>query len=851
MPKLPDIQSLGNRPVPQSGRQIVGYKPDAVEEAMIETGNTGMRQAGEMMRQRKAAQDQMEEAYAKSNLLQGLVTVKDRFKDDQDYSTFEPRFQEETSKLVAQSAAMISDPARRKLFEAEAGLQSRSTLSSVLELADTKRRQYGQVAAQENADRSVEAAATAGDPALSMSIFHALHDTIDGSVASGILTPEQGYALRKNSATRYGEAWLAAKPAEEQVKLLTPTAGGALHDMGADTVKPYSASRIQAIRSLVDTPSPYDDIFKQVGDKTGVDWRELKTRAAVESSLRPDALGPKTKYGQAAGIMQLTEDTAKSLGVTDRFDPRQSIEGGAKLLAEHMKEAGGDLSVVDKRYYGGPDSKNWGRNTEQYAENLRAVRGGEEKTGSPVDFIPVEKRMKLLEQAQNEVRSEQIKYRADLERRVKDSTAMAMQGVDDPNEPRPEDFTRAFGKDEGDLRYREFADVKQLGQNIQRVKTMTPAQQADLLEQSKPQAGPGFEREQQMYGHLLTAVKTANEQRASDPVAFAQANGMADSQPLDFADAQAARDQLAHRAATAQVMNRTYGTPVKVLTNDEAKRLSLALDSMKTNDKLAYLKSLRDGLDDTAYKAAVQQIRPDSPVTAMAGMYLGLERTVPAVSHTFSADEPEIRPGEVAAKIMQGESLLNESKGDKQSDGTGKRFPMPPDGTDSSPGLRQAFNDKVKDAFRGQPQAADQAYQAFRAYYAADAAQAGKYDGVLDETIAKRAAKAVIGGSVIEKNGKNVIPPWGMDETTFNDLAKTQFDAAMQANGIKGVGWDSVGLESTGQPGVYGIPVGAGYLIGKGGRPVTIDLNKAPATGPKRVIPQAGDKSSLGITFPE
>src|SRR4051812_16198332 len=108
---------------------------------------------------------------------------------------------------------------------------------------------------------------------------------------------------------------------------------------------------------------------------------------------------------------------------------------------------------------------------------------------------------------------------------------------------------------------------------------------------------------------------------------------------------------------------------------------------------------------------------------------------------------------------------------------------MPSDGTETSPGLRQAFNDHVGDAFRNQPLLADQAYQAYRAYYAAEAAKRGVYSGVLDSDVADQAAKAVV-GTVVEKDGKHVVAPWGMDETTFNDLAKLRLDDAARSHGL-------------------------------------------------------------------
>ncbi len=46
-------------------------------------------------------------------------------------------------------------------------------------------------------------------------------------------------------------------------------------------------------------------------------------------------------------------ETAASLGVTDPHDPTQSIEGGARLLSEKLKEFGGNTELALAAYNAG------------------------------------------------------------------------------------------------------------------------------------------------------------------------------------------------------------------------------------------------------------------------------------------------------------------------------------------------------------------------------------------------------------------------------------------------------------------------------------------------------------------
>lgn len=78
----------------------------------------------------------------------------------------------------------------------------------------------------------------------------------------------------------------------------------------------------------------------------------LKSVAITESSGNPNALGPKTKYGQAQGLFQLMPGTAKDLGLrgNDAFDPVKSAQAAAKYLAQLMKMNGGDLEKTLASY---------------------------------------------------------------------------------------------------------------------------------------------------------------------------------------------------------------------------------------------------------------------------------------------------------------------------------------------------------------------------------------------------------------------------------------------------------------------------------------------------------------------
>ena len=93
--------------------------------------------------------------------------------------------------------------------------------------------------------------------------------------------------------------------------------------------------------------SSYDNLFEQAGKKYGVSPLLLASVAKNESSFNP-----KADNGIAQGLMQLTPETAKSLGV-DRWDPTQAVDGAARMLSGLTNELG-STELALSAYNAGP-----------------------------------------------------------------------------------------------------------------------------------------------------------------------------------------------------------------------------------------------------------------------------------------------------------------------------------------------------------------------------------------------------------------------------------------------------------------------------------------------------------------
>ena len=78
----------------------------------------------------------------------------------------------------------------------------------------------------------------------------------------------------------------------------------------------------------------YEFHFFQASKKFGLDWKLLASIGYQESRWDDKAIS----YTGVRGLMMLTNDTAKELGVSNRIDPKQSIYGGAEYLNKAFKK---------------------------------------------------------------------------------------------------------------------------------------------------------------------------------------------------------------------------------------------------------------------------------------------------------------------------------------------------------------------------------------------------------------------------------------------------------------------------------------------------------------------------------
>ncbi len=138
-----------------------------------------------------------------------------------------------------------------------------------------------------------------------------------------------------------------------------PAASASMLQVQSDLAKTVTGAQAGITGTEQTTPGSkkvtgkYADIINKAAEKYGVEPALVKAVIRKESEFNPKAVNK-----GAAGLMQLTSSTAKSLGCSDRFNPEQNINAGAKYLSHLSKKYKGNKELMLAAYNAGPGNVN-------------------------------------------------------------------------------------------------------------------------------------------------------------------------------------------------------------------------------------------------------------------------------------------------------------------------------------------------------------------------------------------------------------------------------------------------------------------------------------------------------------
>jgi membrane-bound lytic murein transglycosylase F len=144
----------------------------------------------------------------------------------------------------------------------------------------------------------------------------------------------------------------------------------------------------QFMKQVRDRLPPLMPAFQEVADAYDLDWRLLAAIGYQESHWDPHA----TSRTGVRGIMMLTQRTAAQLGIADRLDPEQSIEGGARYFRRMHRRIPNRIAEPDRTWMAlAAYNMGWG-----HLEDARVLT--QKQGGDPDKWHDVNQRLDLLSQ---------------------------------------------------------------------------------------------------------------------------------------------------------------------------------------------------------------------------------------------------------------------------------------------------------------------------------------------------------------------------------------------------------------------------------------------------------------------
>jgi len=91
----------------------------------------------------------------------------------------------------------------------------------------------------------------------------------------------------------------------------------------------------------------YESLFRDYATTFNMDWRLLAAMGYQESHWRPNAVSPTG----VRGLMMLTRNTANYIGINNRLDAEESIQGGAKYFRMVHKRVPKRIAEPDRTWF--------------------------------------------------------------------------------------------------------------------------------------------------------------------------------------------------------------------------------------------------------------------------------------------------------------------------------------------------------------------------------------------------------------------------------------------------------------------------------------------------------------------
>ena len=377
------------------------------------------------------------------------------------------------------------------------------------------------------------------------------------------------------------------------------------------------------------------------------------------------------------------------------------------------------------------------------------------RTGIPaIDGLNQAQKVELFSAAYSYAAQNRAAAQADLRTAVQNSLATVGDQGYDENELSEEDFINAFGEKGGKAQYENYKRNFDAGSFSFGCQYMDTSQISETLQNAKPTPGsPTYAADKKRYLDMAKAASDVVKARQKDPVGAAIQTNQFGFEPLNFDNPEQMQRQLTTRINQAQAISESWGTPKAILSDGEEKQLVATLDNLDVVKRAQTLAQLATMVGTQNIGTLANQLGPKNQqygtaLYLMSGGDIGL-------GNNYLMGKDFMSQG-VVQKPTTGDGSVKEILGYMQAEG--KEVAL-------------SGNNDLMEMW-------------------ADAAQGlWAYSSRLGNALTSKAAlEKVLGGQLIEWNGKRIVTPYneytkrGYDKssifaTSFDDLLERKIGA--------------------------------------------------------------------------
>jgi hypothetical protein len=526
MARLPSAIDLSGPENLRSGRAIAQIDTSGIGRGLASLG-ASLEQIGAERRQQ---QNVVDIARAEAEKEKGFIGVKNDFRYDPDYSTYNKRAPAQTSEIVKNAANLIRDPQMRERWSLSAGTDALRVNDAINDHGVTMERE-AETAAFDNALETNRRLYV--DPSTPPDVRAKAKADIAGAIQqgqqSGLLDPSQAEARRKTyiEDAEFSRGKLA----------------------------------VDQDPSIISKPKgPVAGIVAAAATRHGVPPGIALGIAQIESGMNPNA---QSGTSSAGGLFQFVDGTANQYHLRNKFDAEANADAGARLTADNItglrRDLGRDPSpgevylahfsgygVAEKLAKAPADTPVSAIFSPQAIAANRSILAG--KTAGEVKDWADAKMATAMHQAgagenpdwykalspeqryviDNEVDTRNNQIAAETRGNIEVATtngpaAMLSTGQYTGTTPTQQQFFDAYGPQEGASRYDAFVSSMQTSKQAYDMRTMSAGDIQQMVNAAKPtSSGDDAALQAKRYETLVNAQEATIKAREADGATVAR-----------------------------------------------------------------------------------------------------------------------------------------------------------------------------------------------------------------------------------------------------------------------------------------------------------------------------------------